>query len=188
VTSSPARKLAAAGTAGLGVAAAAAAYTIVGGLAGLLYAAGICLAAIVGAVAILTGGAEDHLVAAATEAAPEPAVAPTPRSRRWRRKSHIIAELQVELATTVAELEEHRQALANLAAQLSREADAARRNAQALEQRIRELEAERDGLVRLVAEEREGFEQTLDELGGGLGRHGNELAELERELEALIAG
>ena len=26
-----------------------------------------------------------------------------------------------------------------------------------------------------------------DELGGGLGRHGNELAELERELEALIS-
>ena len=34
--------------------------------------------------------------------------------------------------------------------------------------------------------ERERFEQTLDTLGGGIGRHGNELAELERELEALI--
>jgi hypothetical protein len=158
----------------------------VGGLPGLLYAVGICLAAVVGAVAILTGGAEGHLVVAATATAPEPVAAP--RSRRWRRKSHIIAELQVELATTVAELEEHRQALANLAAQLSREAEAARQNALALEQRIRELEAERDGLVRLVAEEREDFERTLDELGGGLGRHGNELAELERELEALIAG
>jgi hypothetical protein len=38
-----------------------------------------------------------------------------------------------------------------------------------------------------VAEERQGFERTLDDLGGGLGRHGSELAELERELEALIA-
>jgi hypothetical protein len=39
----------------------------------------------------------------------------------------------------------------------------------------------------LLASERERFEQTLDTLGGGIGRHGNELAELERELEALIA-
>jgi len=54
--------------------------------------------------------------------------------------------------------------------------------------RIRQLEAERDGLNELVAGERERFEQTLDALGGGIGRHGNELAELERELEALIAG
>ena len=42
-------------------------------------------------------------------------------------------------------------------------------------------------LRELVAEERERFEQTLEELGGGIGRHGNELAELERELEELIA-
>ena len=33
----------------------------------------------------------------------------------------------------------------------------------------------------------ERFEHTLDELGGGIGGHANELAELERELEALIA-
>ena len=184
--STPARKLAAAGTAGLGVAAAAAAYVIVGGLPGLLYAAGIGLAAFVGAVAIVAGATEKaSVVAALNENGPEPPA--PPRARRWRRKSHIIAELQAELATTVAELEEHRQALANLAAQLSREADAAHRNAQQLEQRIRELEAERDDLQQLVAEEREGFERTLDELGGGLGRHGTELAELERELEALIA-
>jgi chromosome segregation ATPase len=186
VKGSPARKLAAAGTAGLGVAAAAAAYVIVSGLPGVLYAAGICLAAFVGAVAIVAGGTEqESAVADLTQKAPEPAQAPRPP--RWRRKKHIIAELRLELATTVAELEEHRQALANLAAQLSRESEAAQRNALALEQRIRELEAERDGLVRQVAEEREGFERTLDELGGGLGRHGNELAELERELEALIA-
>ena len=38
-----------------------------------------------------------------------------------------------------------------------------------------------------MASERERFDQTLDELGGGIGRHGKELAELERELEALIA-
>jgi flagellar motility protein MotE (MotC chaperone) len=186
VTSTPARKLAAAGTAGLGVAAAAAAYLIVGGLPGLLYAAGIGLAAFVGAVAIVAGGTEEaSVVAPLTEQGPEPAAAPHPR--RWRRKSHIIAELQAELATTASELEEHRHALANLATQLSRESEAAHRNAQRLEQRIRELETERDGLLQLVAEEREGFERTLDELGGVSGRHGSELAELERELEALIA-
>jgi chromosome segregation ATPase len=110
-----------------------------------------------------------------------------PRPPRWRRKKHVIAELEAELAATAAELEEHRRALANLATQLSREADAARQNAEQLERHIRELEAERDGLLELVAVERERFEQTLDELGGGIGRHGNELAELERELEALIA-
>ena len=185
--STPARKLAAAGTAGLGVAAAAAAYVIVGGLPGLLYAAGIGLAAFVGAVAIVAGGTEKASVVAALQEKGRPQPAAAPPARRWRRKSHVIAELQAELATTVAELEEHRQALANLAAQLSRESEAAHRNARQLEQRIRELEAERDGLLQLVAEEREGFERTLEDLGGGLGRHGNELAELERELEALIA-
>ena len=184
--STPARKLAAAGTAGLGVAAAAAAYVIVGGLPGLLYAAGIGLAAFVGAVAIVAGGTEEaSVVAPLTEQGLEPAAASRPR--RWRRKSHIIAELQAELATTVSELEEHRHALANLATQLTRESEAARRHAHELGENIRELEAERDGLLELVAEERERFELTLDELGGGIGRHGNELAELERELEALIA-
>jgi hypothetical protein len=178
--------LAVAGVAGAGAAAAAAAFIIVRGLPGLLYAAGICLAAFVGAVAIVAGRNEEALVVAAlTEQAPEPAA--TPRPPRWRRKSHIIAELQLKLAATSSELDEHRRALANLATQLSRESEAAQQNAQRLEQQIRELEAERDGLLQLVAEERERFEQTLDELGGGLGRHGNELAELERELEALIA-
>ena len=175
----PARTLAAAGTAGLGVAAAAAAFLIVRGLPGVLYAAGICLAAFVGALAIHTGRTE-------VEAGPEPETA-APRQPRWRRKKHIIAELEVELAGTVKELEEHRQALANLATQLSRESEAAQRNAERLEQRIRELEAERDGLQELVATERHRFEHTLDELGGGIGGHANELAELERELEALIA-
>jgi flagellar motility protein MotE (MotC chaperone) len=94
---------------------------------------------------------------------------------------------RTEEAQVRMELEEHRRALANLATKLSRETEVAQRNAGQLEQRIRELEAERDGLVKLVAEERERFERTLDELGGGIGRHGNELAELERELEALIA-
>jgi len=176
-----ARKLAAAGVAGLGAALAAAAYVIVGGLPGLLYAGGIFLAAFVGAVAIVAGRAEE-----AYEPESEPAAA-APRPPLWRRKKHIIAELEVELAATVAELEEHRQALANLAAQLSRESEAAARNAAQLEQRIRELEDERNGLQQIVADERERFEQTLDTLGGGIGRHGHELAELERELEALIA-
>ena len=175
----PARTLAAAGTAGVGAAVAAAAFLIVRGLPGMLYAAGICLAAFVGAVAIHAGRTE-------AVSGPEPDTATTPRPL-WRRKKHIIAELEVELAGTAKELEEHRQALANLAAQLSRESEAAQRNAERLEQRIRELEAEREGLQELVAMERERFEHTLDELGGGIGGHAKELAELERELEALLA-
>ena len=181
----PARTLAAAGTAGVGAAVAAAAFLIVRGLPGVLYAAGICLAAFVGSVAILAGRSEEAAeIVTLTEEAPEAAAAPRPR---WRRKKRIIAELEAELAATAFELEEHRRALANLATQLSREAEAAHRNAEQLGRRIRELESERDGLLELVATERERFEQTLDELGGGLGRRGNELAELERELEALIA-
>jgi chromosome segregation ATPase len=177
--------LAAAGVAGLGAAAAAAAYVIVRGGTGVVYALGICLFAFLGTMAIVAGGHEEAVAAAVTEEAPEPATSQRPPL--WRRKSHIIAELQLRLAATSSELEEHRHALANLATQLSRESEAAQQNAQRLEQQIRELEAERDGLLQLVSEERERFEQTLDELGGGLGRHGNELAELERELAALIA-
>jgi Skp family chaperone for outer membrane proteins len=170
----------------VGAAAAAAAFLIVRGLPGVLYAAGICLAAFVGAVAILAGRNETAPAAVTLgEVSPEPAAAPRPT--RWRRKKHIIAELETELAATAFELEEHRRALANLATQLSRETEAAHRNAQQLGQRISELEAERDSFLELVAEERKRFERTLDELGGVLGRHGNELAELERELEALIA-
>jgi len=180
VRRAPARTLAAAGLAGIGAAAAGAAYVLVGGLPGMLYAAGIFLAALVGAVAIVAGR---------TRELPDPvATAPSapPRPSRRRRKSRLIEQLQVELAATGTELEEHRHALANLATQLSSESETAQRNAQELEQQIRKLEAERDGLLDLVARERERFEQTLDELGGGIGRHGNELAELERELEALI--
>jgi chromosome segregation ATPase len=164
----------------MGILAAVAAYLKVGGLPGVLYAGGICLAAFVGTVAIVAARTDEtHGPELEAEAAP-----PRPR---WRRKKHIITELEVELAATGAELEEHRRALANLATQLSRESEAARLNAERLEQRISELEAERDALREVVAEERIRFEQTLDELGGGIGRHGNELAELERELEALIA-
>ena len=181
----PARMLAAGGVAGLGVAAAAAAYLIVRGGTGVLYAAGICLFAFLGAVAIVAGGNEkEAVVAALTDETPEPAA--VQQAPRWRRKKHIIAELESELAATGSELEEHRQALANLEARRTREAEDAHRNAQALEGQIRGLEVERDGLQQLVAEEQERFEHTLDVLGGGLGRHGNELAELERELEALI--
>jgi phage shock protein A len=176
----PARKLAAAGTAGVGAAIGAVAYLKVGGLPGGLYAAGICLAAFVGAVAILAGRSEEAMTL-------EPEAVAAPRPPLWRRKSHIIAQLEAELAATGAELEEHRHALANLATRLSRESEAASRNAARLEGRIRELEAERDGLTQLVADERERFERTLDEVGGGIGKHGTALAELERELEALIA-
>jgi Skp family chaperone for outer membrane proteins len=183
VTRSTARTLAAAGTALIGAVAAAAAYLAVRGLPGMLYAAGICLAAFVGAVAILASRSEGE----AAQTLSEPAVAAAPRQPRWRRKKHIIAELETELATTNTELEEHRRAIANLASQLARESEAAGRNAERLEQEIRELELERNELNDLVARERERFEQTLDELGGGIGRHGNELAELEKELEALIA-
>jgi hypothetical protein len=179
----PARKLAAAGTAGVGAAIAAVAYLKVGGLPGVLYAAGILLAAVVGAVTIIAG----RTIAETQKVDFAPAAVDAARLPLWRRKTHIIAGLEAELAATGAELEEHRHALANLATQLSRESAAARANAERLEQRIRELEAERDGLNELVADERKRFEHTLDELGGGIGRHGNELAELERELEALIA-
>jgi LmbE family N-acetylglucosaminyl deacetylase len=179
VTKAPARTLAAAGTAVTGALAAAAAYLVVRGLPGMLYAGGICLAAFVGALAIHAGRAEDAPVADEVATAPRPPL--------WRRKKHIIAELEADLAATGAELEEHRQALANLATQLSRESAAAQQNAERLEQRIQELNAERDGLRELVAAERSRFEQTLDELGGGIGGHANELAKLERELEALIA-
>jgi hypothetical protein len=180
----PARKLAAAGTAGAGAIAAAAAYLVVGGLPGMLYAAGICLAAFVGALAVVAG----RTAQAVAPALPVPAL-PAAASRHgpWRRKSRMIAELQLELASTGAELEEHRQALAKLATQLTRESEAAEQAAQRLERQIKEVEGERDALLELLADERKWFEQTLDALGGGIGRHGNELAELERELEALIA-
>jgi flagellar motility protein MotE (MotC chaperone) len=156
VRAAPARKLAAAATACVGAAAAAVAYLEVGGLPGVLYAAGICLAAFVGAVAIIAGRSEpvlqlDHPVAA-------------PRPTRWRQKSRVIAELEAELAATGLELEEHRRALASLAAQHSRESEVAHRNAHRLEQEIRELEAERDSLLALLTDERGRFEQTLDEL------------------------
>jgi flagellar motility protein MotE (MotC chaperone) len=155
---------------------------VVGGLPGLLYAGGIVLAVLFGAAAIYAGGekpASDPL------GVHEPAA--TPRPRFFGRKAHLIVELQAELAATTKELEEHRQACANLAVQLSQESEAARQNEERLQQQIRELEEERDGLRELVAQERERFERTLDDLGGGLGRRGSELAEIERELEALIA-
>jgi chromosome segregation ATPase len=178
VRRTPARTLAAAGTAGAGVALAATAYLKVGGLPGMLYAGGLFLAAFFGAVAIVSGG---------STAVREPQSPAAARRPRWGRNSRIIAELEAELAVTGAELDEHRRALANLATQLSHETETARLHAEQLEQKIRDLEYERDGLLELVAAERSGFEQTLEELGGGLGRHGSELAELERELEALIA-
>jgi septal ring factor EnvC (AmiA/AmiB activator) len=180
VSSGPARTLVAAGTVATGAAAAAAAYLLVGGLPGLLYAAGIGLAAFFGAVAFLAGRPRQ---------APDPLLAPVAAARppRWRRKSRIIAELEVELAETGAELEEHRQALGNLAEQRAREAETARATEQRLETEIQELESERERLVALIDQERERFEQTLETLGGGIGGHAHELEKLEKELEALIA-
>jgi uncharacterized coiled-coil protein SlyX len=179
----PGRTLAAAGTACTGALAAAAAFLVVRGLPGVLYAAGIFAAAFLGAVSIVPRR-NKHVLEPSEDLTPAPTAAQPPR---WRRKKHIIAELEVELAATRAEVEEHRDALASLATQLTRESEAARHNAERLEQQIRELEAERNGLHELVANERERFEQTLDALGGGIGGHANELAQLERELEALIA-
>jgi hypothetical protein len=182
VTIEPARKLAAAGTAGIGALAAVAAFLVVGGLPGLLYAAGIVVATLFGAGAIYAGrDRRDPALVAIHERAT------VAQPKRWGRKSRLIAVLQLELEATAGELEEHRHACANLAAQLSRESEAARKTEQRLEERIRELEVERDGLHELVTQERERFEQTLDELGGGIGRHESEIAEIERELEALIA-
>jgi predicted RNase H-like nuclease (RuvC/YqgF family) len=182
-----ARTLAAAGVAGIGATAAAAAYLAVRGLPGVLYAAGLCLAAVVGAIAI--AGSRPEPKQAVIELTGEGETPPARRKvPRWTRKSRVIADLQLELAARGAELEEHRHALANLATQLSRESEEARSTKQQLEAQIDELTSERDGLLLIVTEERERFERTLDELGGGIGRHGDEIAELKRELEALIAG
>lgn len=174
------RTLASAGTAGAGVVTGTAAFLIVRGLPGVLYAAGICLAAVVGAIAIRAGRA-----LSASERSTEVA----PRQPRWRREFRVVERKPtiepVEYPEAVAsdsELEEHRAALANLGAQLARESEAAARDIQRLERRIRELETEREGLLRLMTQERARFEQTLDAICDGLG---NELAELEPALEAL---
>jgi hypothetical protein len=174
------RTLASAGTAGAGVVTGTAAFLIVRGLPGVLYAAGICLAAVVGAIAIRAGRALSAL---------EPGTEIAPRQPRWRREFRVVERRPtiepVEYPEAVAsdsELEEHRAALANLGAQLARESEAAARDIQRLERRIRELETEREGLLTLMNQERARFEQTLDAICDGLG---NELAELEPALEAL---
>jgi len=183
VKKASARTVATACVAGLGAAAAAAAYLAVRGLPGVLYAAGLCLAAVVGAIAIV--GSRPEPKQAVIELTGDGET--SRKVSRWTRKSRIIADFQLELAARDAALEKHRQALANLATQLSRESEEARRTKAQLEERISELTSERDGLLLIVTEERERFERTLDDLGGGIGRHGDEIAELKRELEALIA-
>jgi hypothetical protein len=194
VTFAPARTLASAGTAGAGALSGTAAYLIVGGLAGVLYAAGIILAAAVGIRAIRAGG---HTVVSPVDLELAP-----PRTARWRRAPRVAVEQEPvadptpvaeepapvsdpEALARASELEEHRAALANLGAQLARESEAAARDMQRLEARIRELETERDSALALVAQERARFERTLDALCDGIGA---ELAELEPALEALITG
>jgi uncharacterized coiled-coil protein SlyX len=159
--------LAGAGTAFAGFAASAVAYLRIGGLPGTLYAAGITLAALIGAVAIV-GRRQWRRAPDAMTTEDQPG--------RWRRKSRIIEELELELSETRTELDEHRRALANLGAQLARESEVALKAKLRLEMRIGELESERDL-----------FQQTLEELNGGIGRHGSELDQLEQELEALIS-
>jgi len=191
VTIPAGRTLASAGTAGAGVVTGAAAFLIVRGLPGVLYAAGICLAAIVGAVALRTGQA-----VSAPELAPEA----TPRQPRWRREPRVVDDprpareltrtperspiTDPEALASGSELEEHRAALANLGAQLARESASATRDMQRLEKRIRELEAERDELLALVAQERARFEHTIDAICDELG---HDLAEIEPPREALIS-
>ena len=144
----------------------------------MLYAAGIFLAAFFGAVAIFSGGAA--------------AVRESQGPRRRERRAG--AATRASSPSSRSSWRQPAQSSKSTAARSPTSRHSSRTkprlpgcNAEQLEQKIRELEAERDGLLELVATERERFEHTLDELGGGLGRHGNELAELERELEALIA-
>jgi hypothetical protein len=155
---------------------------VVGGLPGLLYAAGISLASVVGATAIRSGRTMNVLDLVAV---------PLPAGWRHEPGERVFPEPVVETVPAThpeaiasdSELEEHRMALANLGAQLARESEAARRDMQRLEQRIRELETERDGLLELVGEERARFEHTLEVLCDGIG---TELAELEPAVEAIV--
>jgi hypothetical protein len=198
VTLAPARTLASAGTAGAGALAAIGAFLLVRGVPGSLYAAGIFLAAVVGTVAIRAGRREKALEferaawrsiwrrepgeAGEPEAAVAAAVAVPPAAVAEPKPIEVTYP---EAVASSSELEEHRTALVNLGAQLTRESEAARRDMQRLEMRIRELEVERDGLLALLYSERTRFDQTLDRLCDGLGA---ELAELEPALEALIPG
>jgi hypothetical protein len=199
VTLAPARTLASAGTAGAGAATGTAAYLIVGGLPGVLYAAGIGLAAVVGAIAIRASramSAPEPMVALevplprpepglAVEPEPAPAADETAAAPVQAPVPEPVPVTDPEALASGSELEEHRAALANLGAQMTRESEAARRDMQRLEKRIRELESERDTALAMVAQERARFEKTLDALCDGIGA---ELAELEPALEALIAG
>ena len=181
----PARTLAAAAVAGLGAAAAAATYLAVRGIPGVLYAAGLCVAAVFGAIAIvgsrpepkqavieLTGDGETPTDR--QDAALDAQVAhhrrPPARARGKGRGAR---------GTSPRARKSRHPALTRVGRGPSDQG--------AAQEQIRELVSERDGLLLIVTEERERFERTLDELGGGIGRHGNEIAELKRELEALIA-
>jgi len=178
----PARTLAPVGTAGAGALAGAAAYVVVGGLPGMLYAAGISLASVVGATAIRSGRTMNVLDLVAV---PLPAGwRHEPGERAFPRAVvDAVSATHPEALASDSELEEHRMALANLGAQLARESEAARRDMQRLEKRIRELETERDGLLELLGEERARFEHTLEVLCDGIG---TELAELEPAVEAIV--
>ena len=181
----PARTLAAAGIAGVGAVAAAAAYLIVRGVPGLALR-GRDLPRRLRRRRRDRRGPERRRPVVEPRGAPEPAaarrgaaLAPQVTHDRGARSSS--SQRPLRSSRSIAGTRESRRpALARV--RVRRPERGAARAA-----RSRELEAERDGLLQLVAEERERFERTLDELGGGIGRHGNELAELERELEALIA-
>jgi len=174
------RRLVASSALVVGVVAAVAAFLVFGGLTGVLYGSGILLLSVFIWARIRAGS---------TTAEPAGPQSPAAQDgRRWRRKSRIIAELQVELTAAQTRLAERQQAFAALDARLEREtADALARQA-SLEDRIRELEAACDEAHRLLEDELMRFEQSLDELTGGIGDRDSELAALARDLEGMLAG
>jgi hypothetical protein len=155
---------------------AAGVYLVVGRLSGVLYAA-----------AILLLGTLVARKARSRGRASRPREQDEGRPRRWRRKSTIIAELQVELAATLAAMDEQRRVRDALQARLQQEAAEARTTQETLEAQIRDLGSERDAAWTLLAEKRALLERWLGQLSVDVGRQSSELAELERDLEQVVA-